>query len=126
LQILYNQTTRYLESDFEMLYKQVRAKCPATEFVDLVYKFRILWRNATSITLPANDRKTSFTAGCFFENTELKDLSAKRAKDIEGVYVKTVAEKFMHVKKDDSERTSKSWYTFHPYYSGKSYRKYRE
>ena len=35
----------------------------------------------------------------FFENTELKDLSEKRAKDIEGVYIKTVAEKFMHEKR---------------------------
>ena len=39
LQILYNQTTRFLESDFEMLYKQVRANVRHRSLADLIYKF---------------------------------------------------------------------------------------
>jgi hypothetical protein len=35
----------------------------------------------------------------FFENTELKTLSEQSAKDVEGIYVKTIAEKFAYDKK---------------------------
>jgi CRISPR/Cas system-associated protein Cas7 (RAMP superfamily) len=35
----------------------------------------------------------------FFENTELKQLTDTKANDIESVYVKTIAEKFLHEKK---------------------------
>jgi uncharacterized protein (DUF58 family) len=35
----------------------------------------------------------------FFENTELKTLSDEPAKDVEGIYIKTIAAKFAHEKK---------------------------
>jgi hypothetical protein len=35
----------------------------------------------------------------FFENTELRQLTQKRANDVEGVYIKTVAEKFAYEKR---------------------------
>jgi len=35
----------------------------------------------------------------FFENTELKALSTQHAEDVEGIYVKTIAEKFANDKK---------------------------
>jgi uncharacterized protein (DUF58 family) len=66
LQILYNQTTRFLESDFEMLYKQVRANVRHRSLLILFTNFESFGGNAASITIPANDRKTSFAAGCFF------------------------------------------------------------
>ena len=35
----------------------------------------------------------------FFENTELKQLANEPAKDLEGIYIKTIAEKFAYEKK---------------------------
>ena len=35
----------------------------------------------------------------FFENTELKKISEKPADDVEGIYIKTIAEKFAYDKK---------------------------
>jgi uncharacterized protein (DUF58 family) len=35
----------------------------------------------------------------FFENTELKKVSEKPADDVEGIYIKTIAEKFAYDKK---------------------------
>lgn len=35
----------------------------------------------------------------FFENTELKKLSEQPAENVEGIYIKTVAEKFAYEKK---------------------------
>ena len=35
----------------------------------------------------------------FFENTELKKLSEEHAEDVEGIYIKTIAEKFAYDKK---------------------------
>jgi hypothetical protein len=35
----------------------------------------------------------------FFENTELKKVSEQPASDVEGIYIKTIAEKFAYDKK---------------------------
>jgi hypothetical protein len=35
----------------------------------------------------------------FFENTELKTISEQPATDVEGIYIKTIAEKFAYDKK---------------------------
>jgi uncharacterized protein (DUF58 family) len=35
----------------------------------------------------------------FFENTELKTLSEQSASNVEGIYIKTIAEKFVYEKK---------------------------
>jgi uncharacterized protein (DUF58 family) len=99
LQILYNQTTRFLESDFEMLYKQVRANIRHRSLLILFTNFESFGGMQRQLPYLRMIAKYHLLLVVFFENTELKDLSAKRAKNIEGVYVKTVAEKFMYEKK---------------------------
>ena len=99
LQILYNQTTRFLESDFEMLYKQVRANVRHRSLLILFTNFESFGGMQRQLPYLRMIAKYHLLLVVFFENTELKDLAAKRAKDIEGVYIKTVAEKFIHEKK---------------------------
>jgi uncharacterized protein (DUF58 family) len=99
LQILYNQTTRFLESDFEMLYKQVRANVRHRSLLILFTNFESFGGMQRQLSYLRMIAKYHLLLVVFFENTGLKDLAAKKAKDIEGVYVKTVAEKFMHEKK---------------------------
>jgi uncharacterized protein (DUF58 family) len=43
--------------------------------------------------------KFHFLLVVFFENTELKKVSEKQAIDLEGIYIKTIAEKFAYDKK---------------------------
>ena len=99
LQILYNQTTRFLESDFEMLYKQVRANIRHRSLLILFTNFESFGGMQRQLPYLRMIAKHHLLLVVFFENTELQDLASKRAKDIEGVYIKTVAEKFMHEKK---------------------------
>jgi uncharacterized protein (DUF58 family) len=99
LQILYNQNTRFLESDFEMLYKQVRANIRHRSLLILFTNFESFGGMQRQLPYLRMIAKYHLLLVVFFENTELKELSSKKAKDIEGVYIKTVAEKFMHEKK---------------------------
>lgn len=99
LQILYNQTTRFLESDFEMLYKQVRANVRHRSLLILFTNFESFGGMQRQLPYLRMIAKYHLLLVVFFENTELKDLASKKAKDIEGVYVKTIAEKFMYEKK---------------------------
>jgi uncharacterized protein (DUF58 family) len=99
LQILYNQTTRFLESDFEMLYKQVRANIRHRSLLILFTNFESFGGMQRQLPYLRMIAKYHLLLVVFFENTELKDLASKKARDIEGVYVKTVAEKFMYEKK---------------------------
>lgn len=99
LQILYNQTTRFLESDFEMLYKQVRAHIRHRSLLILFTNFESLSGMERQLPYLRMIAKHHLLLVVFFENTELNQLTFKKAKDIEGVYVKTIAEKFAHEKR---------------------------
>ena len=99
LQILYNQTTRFLETDFEMLYKQVRANVRHRSLLILFTNFESFGGMQRQLPYLRSLAKYHLLLVVFFENTELKELSSGRASDIEGVYVKTIAEKFTHEKK---------------------------
>ena len=99
LQILYNQTTRFLESDFEMLYKQVRANVRNRSLLILFTNFESFGGMQRQLPYLRMVAKYHLLLVVFFENTQLKDLASRKAKDIEGVYIKTVAEKFIHEKK---------------------------
>ena len=99
LQLLYNQTTRFLESDFEMLYKQVRAGIRHRSLLILFTNFESLDGMQRQLPYLRNLAKHHLLLVVFFENTELHQLTLKKANDVEGVYIKTVAEKFVNEKR---------------------------
>lgn len=99
LQLLYNQTTRFLESDFEMLYRQVRANIRHRSLLILFTNFESFGGMQRQLPYLRMIAKHHLLLVVFFENTELNKLTSKPAKDVEGVYVKTIAEKFMHEKR---------------------------
>jgi len=99
LQILYNQTTRFLESDFELLYKQVRASIKHRSLLILFTNFESFGGMQRQMHYLRMIAKHHLLLVVFFENTELNHLTLKKAKDVEGVYIKTIAEKFAHEKR---------------------------
>ena len=99
LQLLYNQTTRFLESDFEMLYKQVRTSIKNRSLLILFTNFESLGGLQRQMHYLRMIAKHHLLLVVFFENTELNQLTLKKAKDVEGVYIKTIAEKFAHEKR---------------------------
>lgn len=99
LEVLYKEKTRYLESNMEALYTTVRRVIKQRSLV-------VFFTNYES--MPALQRQLPFLKRIarfhlllvvFFENTELKTLSEQPAADVEGIYIKTIAEKFAYDKK---------------------------
>jgi len=99
LEVLYKEKTRYLETNMELLYSTVRKVIKQRSLVVFFTNYESL--NALERQLPFLKRiaKYHLLLVVFFENTELKKLSEQTAADVEGIYIKTIAEKFAYDKK---------------------------
>jgi uncharacterized protein (DUF58 family) len=99
LEVLYKEKTQYLETNMELLYSTVRTVIKQRSLVVFFTNYESM--NALNRQLPYLKRIAKFhlLLVVFFENTELKTLSEKPATDLEGVYIKTIAEKFAYDKK---------------------------
>ncbi len=99
LQVLYKQQTAFLESDYEMLYMQVRNKIKQRSLLILYTNFESLNGLRRQLAYLRSIARHHLLLVVFFENTELSRLSHSEARDIEDVYVKTIADKFIFEKK---------------------------
>ncbi len=99
LETLYKQKTRYLESDFEKLYTIIRKKISQRSLIVLFTNFESFSGLERQLPFLRSMAKHHLLLVVFFENTELKKLLEKEATDIEGIYTKTIAEKFALEKK---------------------------
>lgn len=99
LEILYNQQTRWQETDYEKLYAMVRTRITQRSLIVLFTNFE---------SLSGLDRQMPYIRAMagrhlllvvFFENTGLQQVQEQEAEDIEGVYVKTIADKFAYEKR---------------------------
>lgn len=99
LQALYKEQTAFLESDFEMLYMQLRNKIKQRSLIILFTNFESLSGLHRQMNYLRSIAKHHLLLVVFFENTELKKLSHEDAITLEDVYVKTIAEKFVFEKK---------------------------
>jgi len=97
--VLYKEKTRYLETNMEALYTGIRGVMKQRSLVILFSNFESI--SALNRQLPFLKRiaKYHLLLVVFFENTELRALAEKPARDVEGIYIKTIAEKFAHEKK---------------------------
>jgi uncharacterized protein (DUF58 family) len=99
LETLYNQRTDFKESDYEKLAVHVKRRITQRSLVLLFTNFE---------TLSSMERQLNYLRGIahqhllvvvFFENTELAGLLQSEAQDVEGIYLKTIAERFVYDKK---------------------------
>ncbi|WP_234736459.1 DUF58 domain-containing protein [Tellurirhabdus bombi] len=99
LEVLYKQKTRFLETDYEILYQHVRTHIRQRSLLLLFTNFETV--NALHRQLPYLRRlaKDHLLIVVFFENTELKSLLENPANNTEQIYQKTIAEKFYYEKK---------------------------
>jgi uncharacterized protein (DUF58 family) len=98
-QILYKEKTDFLESDFEMLYQQIRNKIKHRSLLILFTNFESLSGLNRQIDYLRSLARHHLLLVIFFENTELKKLTTSSAKNLEEVYIKTIAEKFAFEKR---------------------------
>lgn len=99
LEVLHKEKTRYLETNMELLYTTIRGVIKQRSLVVFFTNYESI--SALNRQLPYLKRIAKFhlLLVVFFENTELKKLSEGHATDVEGIYTKTIAEKFAYDKK---------------------------
>lgn len=99
MQVLYKEKTRYLESNMEALYSTIRSVIKQRSLAVFFTNFESLSALQRQMPYLKKISKYHLLVVVFFENTELKSLSTTPAKDVEGIYHKTIAEKFIYEKK---------------------------
>lgn len=99
IRVLYKEKTRYLESNMEALYSSIRNVIKQRSLIVFFTNFESLSALQRQMPYLKKISKYHLLVVVFFENTELKNLSVQPAKDIEGIYHKTIAEKFIYEKK---------------------------
>lgn len=99
LEVLYNQKTRYLESDFERLYAHIRTRITQRSLVVLFTNFESMTGLQRQLPYLRKIAGSHLLLVVFFENTALRDLTGMTTSNVESVYVKTIAEKFAFEKK---------------------------
>ncbi|MGZ5222285.1 MAG: DUF58 domain-containing protein [Chitinophagaceae bacterium] len=99
LETLYKQQTQFLESDFEKLFSVIRNRISNRSLLVLFTNFESL--ESLQREMPALKRIARYhlLLIVFFENSELKALTEKKAHKLEDIYIKTIAEKFAYEKR---------------------------
>ncbi|MFN0082561.1 MAG: DUF58 domain-containing protein [Ferruginibacter sp.] len=99
MQVLYKENTAFLESDYEMLYMQVRNKIKQRSLLILFTNFESLNGLNRQVNYLRSIAKHHLLLVVFFENTELTKLSGAQANTVEDIYVKTIADKLAFEKR---------------------------
>ena len=99
LEVLYKEKTRYLETNLELLYSTIRNVLKQRSLVVFFTNYESFSSLQRQLPFLKRIAKFHLLLVVFFENTELKKLSEEPAADVEGIYIKTIAEKFAYDKK---------------------------
>ncbi|MBT8392098.1 MAG: DUF58 domain-containing protein [Ignavibacteria bacterium] len=98
-EVLYNQKTDYLESDFEILSSTILHKISHRSLILLYTNFETLNALQRQLAYLRRLARSHLVIIIFFINTELFKLIDKPAKNTEEIYHKTIAEKFAFEKR---------------------------
>jgi uncharacterized protein (DUF58 family) len=99
METLYNQDTKFLETDFEKVLIHMRMRITSRSLVILFTNFESLSGLQRQLPYIRSIAKNHLVLVVFFENTELKQLTDNPGTDIESLYIKTIAEKFAFEKR---------------------------
>ncbi|MEP7080135.1 MAG: DUF58 domain-containing protein [Ginsengibacter sp.] len=95
MEMLYHQETGFLESDFELLYQQVRHSIKHRSVLFLFTNFESFAGLQRQINSLRSLAKFHLLVVIFFENTHLNKIATEEAGTIQKVYTKVVAQKFL-------------------------------
>jgi len=99
MEILYNQTTRYYETDYELLYTNISRKINQRSLLLLYTNFETLNGLNRQIKFFRQIAKKHLLVVIFFENTEINKVLNSHPNTTEEIYIKTIAEKTVFEKK---------------------------
>jgi uncharacterized protein (DUF58 family) len=96
---LYNLSTKFLESDYAFLHKLLKTRITQRSLLILFTNFESLTSLGRQLPYLRNISQKHLLLVVFFENTSLETLASGKAANIEGLYEKVIAEKFILEKK---------------------------
>lgn len=99
LELLYNQKTGYLESDFERLYIGIKRKLNHRSLLLLYTNFESMSAMRRQLNYLMKLAKEHLLVVIFFENTELSNFIQQKAQTTEEIYNKVIAQKFSFEKR---------------------------
>lgn len=96
---LYNIDTKFLESDFAFLHKLIKTRITQRSLLILFTNFESLTAINRQLPYLRNISQKHLLLVVFFENTSLRAMASGEAVNIERLYEKVIAEKFILEKK---------------------------
>ena len=99
LESLYNVKTDFKESDFGILYSDIKRNIKHRSLLFLYTNFETLDGLDRQLAYLQSIAKNHVLVVIFFENTELDALVKKKVSDVKEIYHQTIAEKFIYEKK---------------------------
>lgn len=99
LETLYRQKTDFLEPDFEKLFSLIRNRITNRSLLVLFTNFESVESLQREMAALKKIAHYHLLLVVFFENTELRSVIETKAESLESIYIKTIAEKFMHEKR---------------------------
>jgi uncharacterized protein (DUF58 family) len=99
LEALYSLSPQFLESDIRMLYTHLRKRPGQRSTLFMFTNFDSLWALKRHLPYLRLIAKRHLLVIIFFQNTELEKVLSQSANTTEEVYIKTIAEKFDHEKR---------------------------
>ncbi len=99
LEGLYNISTQFNDSDYGLLYAQIKRKVTHRSLLVLYTNFEHLSALKRQLPYLQAISKKHMLVVIIFENTELDDLVSTDAEDLQTIYHKTIAEKFAFEKR---------------------------
>lgn len=99
LERLYNINTQFTDSDFSLLYAQLKRKVTHRSLLMLYTNFEHISALKRQLPYLQAISKKHLLVVVIFENTELDALIAQDAESLQAIYHKTIAEKFSYEKR---------------------------
>ncbi|HUR12098.1 MAG TPA: DUF58 domain-containing protein [Flavitalea sp.] len=99
LDALYDQQTKFLESDYEKLYALVRMRITQRSLIVLFTNFESVSSLQRQLPYLRGIARNHLVLVVFFENTELRKLNEMKVNSTEALYIKTIGEKFAFEKR---------------------------
>ncbi|OWW23799.1 cell division protein FtsB [Zobellia sp. OII3] len=94
LEKLYHINTEFTDADYGMLYAHIKRNVNQRSLLLLYTNFEHISALKRQLPFLVAIAKKHLLVVIFFENTELEELISKEAEDLQGIYHKTIAEKF--------------------------------
>ncbi len=97
-EVLFNQKTAFLETDFSVLYARIRRSISQRSLLLLFTNFESIHGLHRQLPYLINLARTHLLVVIFFENTELKEVIEEPAENLKEIYYKAIAERFSYEK----------------------------